>query len=193
MALAFWTVLIGAAVVAAGFFWGLAQVSEWILPLISRLAVLGVGVYAVGILPMSLVREWRVWLSGPALFIASVYGLGLWMLSFLLLWKWVGLLSAPAVLIAPLAAPLAVIGSVFRSEWDQAVVLLVAIFIARGMRVYAVWLAGRRGPGYGPGAGGRTGTRQADSDNVIETVVVETREDAPGDQPKRISNEGEFK
>lgn len=183
-----WMLLIGAALFVAGAFWGLAKVTEWVFPFVGRAALTGLGLYAAGILPLSLVREWRPGLAAAARFLAALWGVGLWMVSFLLLWRWVGLLAVPAVLFAPLAAPVAVIGSVFRSEWDQAAGLLMSIVIAQGMRSYAAWLApplSGRPAGFAP----RRGPSARDGGEVIETVVVETRVDEPGADPKQISKE----
>jgi hypothetical protein len=173
-----WMIVIGLAALAAGAVWGLAQVTEWLFPYIRPAAVLGLGAYLAGILPLSIVRGWRPHLVGPALFIAQMYGLGLWMVSFLLLWKWVGFFALPAVLIAPLAAPLAALGSLLKNHWEQAASLLLAMIMVRAMRSYAAWLAPVR-----------AGRRPADQSDVIETVVVETREENSG-PPKRISNDG---
>lgn len=166
--------VVGLAALAAGAVWGLAKVTEWLFPYIKPAAAVGLGAYLAGILPLSIVRGWRPRLAGPALFIAQVYGLGLWMVSFLLLWKWVGYFALPAVLIAPLAAPLAALGSLLKSQWEQAAALLLAMIMVRAMRSYALWLAPARKP--------------AGQAEVIETVVVETREDGP-EPPKRISND----
>ncbi len=170
--------VIGLAALAAGAVWGLAKVTEWVFPYIRPAAVLGLGAYLAGILPLSIVRGWRSHLAAPAFLIAQVYGLGLWMVSFLILWKWVGFFALPAVLIAPLAAPLAALGSLFKSDWEQAASLLLAVITVRAMRSYAVWLAPAR-PDAGPAG-------QAD---VIDAVVVETREET-SEPPKRISNDG---
>lgn len=186
-----WMLLIGVALFVAGAFWGLAKVSEWVFPFVGRAALTGLGLYVAGILPLSLVREWRPGLAGAARFITALWSIGLWMVSFLLLWRWIGLLAAPAALIAPLAAPLAVIGSVFRSEWDQAAGLILSIAIASGMRSYAAWLAPAAGrpSGFGFGSGPRRGGSSSEKGDVIETVVVETRVDDPGEGPRQISKE----
>lgn len=184
----FWMMVFGAAAAVAAAVWGLAKVSEWIFPCTEQLGVLLLGVFVAGIVPLSLVREWRKGLAGAGFLIAGMYRIGVWMTSFLLLWKWVGFWAAPAVLVWPLAAPMAIIGSALKADWTQAAGLLLAMAVARMMRLYAQWLAAHAGDANRrprgratPGSGGTT---------VIETVVVETRE---ADEPRRISNDGELK
>ena len=149
------TVLVGIAVLVAAGTWGLVRVAEWIVPTLGRLGVVGAGIFVAGVLPFSLVREWRPRLAGLSSLMAGLYGLGVWLASFLALWKWLAWLSLPALLIAPLTAPLAVLRLGYLLQWDQAVGIAVGALTAQGIRFYAAWL-----------------TRNSGGPEIIDTVAV---------------------
>lgn len=162
--------LAGAVLLAAAAVWGLAQVAERLVPMAGQLAVIGLGVFVAAVIPLSLVREWRPGIAGWARVIARGYELGVWMVSFLTLWKWSAFLALPALLIPFLAAPAAVLRLVFLSDLNQAAGIVLAAVAAQGMRAYAGWLE--------PRPFDRRGFRQARSsanEDVIDTEIVEPR------------------
>lgn len=175
---ALWAVLIGAALLIAAGAWGLAQVAEWVMPRAEQMAVFLLGIFVAGVLPLSLVPDWRPKLARLSFWISILYGLGVWMVAFLILWKWLGFWAVPALFIAPLAAPVAVLRLLYLSDWNQATGLLLAMAVTQGIRYYAAWLAVRSGgtgaAGRGSGSGAGSGMSET---TVIDTVVVETRED----------------
>ncbi len=191
--LVLWTVLLAIAAFAAAGVWGLTKVLEWVLPRAGQLAVLGAGVFVVGIVPLSLVREWRIGLARLSLVIASVYGLGVWVVSFMALWKWVGFFALPVLFWAAIAAPLAIVGYLVKSDWNPAIGIAVGIVITQLIRAYGVWLAARaRGSEPASREAARGGPVRGET-TVIDVEVVETQENGPAGEPRRISNNGELK
>lgn len=187
----FWTILIGAGLLAAAGAWGLAKVAEWVVPMTGGLAVLGLGVFVVVVIPLSLVQKWRPRLAGLAQTIASGFGVGVWMVSFLTLWKWLGFFALPAIFLPFLAAPLAILRLAFLLDWNQAAGIAMAAVLAQGMRSYAYWLSppfmgGFGAAGFSGGfSAGRRGGPSASPDNgdVIDTVIVEPREEPRKELP----------
>lgn len=181
-----WTLLIGSAVIAAAGAWGLAQVAARLVPLAGQAAVLALGLFAVVVVPLSLVKTWRLPLARLALWIGAGYGLGIWMVAFLTLWKWLRFASIPFLFLPFLAGPAAILRLLYLSDTALAGGIFLAWVIERAIRSYGMWLAAQalNGPGRPDRFHRPNGSGEGE---VIDTVVVDVKETPrlpgdPGDQ-----------
>lgn len=124
------------------FYWGISRVAELVLPTLYSVTWIVLAVDLLILVPMTFVWKTKV-LAGIGLFISSyVIGLTLWLTSALLVWYALGIWWVVGGLLLGGfgVVPIAMIGSVFKGEWQIAIVLVVMIIATYGFRLWAVFL-----------------------------------------------------
>jgi len=135
---------VGFFLILALLFVGFTKVIEFLLPVALILSGTLFLVFLVVVLPLSLLQRFRLPVCRVTLLFSYIFEVSVWMLCFLLIIKTMGSWGLLFLLLFQAVVPLAIIGLIAKGFWAYAGLLLVALFVPYGMRLFAFWLAALR-------------------------------------------------
>jgi len=135
------TFSLGALLIGVIFFVGIAKVSAILYPLVSAIAGISILAFIFLVLPLSLFQSFRPFLSGASVVISMIWGVSVWMFSFLVICGVLGFWGIAMLFFFQVVTPIAAIGLFFKGQWITGGSLLLSLAIVYGIRMYGLWLA----------------------------------------------------
>jgi hypothetical protein len=150
------------------FFWGVTKAIQLVLPLLMGLSYLLIFVFLFGVLPSTFLKRLQPSLVVYTTLMSQALGVLTWMMSFFFVIKFFGYGGLFFVFLAPLLAPLALIGAMLKSSWNIAGHLSVWIGFSYVMKFYSHWLLNINSP-------------KQEKSRIIEVDAIDVRGSSAGD------------
>lgn len=122
---------------------GGVAIGERLLPWLTRLSMLCLGLNIFVLLPLALIPATRPW-GGLGFFISSfIFGITAWFMGLLLTWHlWGGIAVVIGLLLFGVGVvPMGLLASLFNGLWAQFGVLLLGVVLTFGLRTVGMMLA----------------------------------------------------
>jgi len=129
--------LAGAFLLLSFFFWGIAKVIQFFLPLVIVIAYLLIVIFVLGILPATYIKDMRPSLIAFSMAMSQALGISTGILSFFYVINYFGFLGIISLLFFKFLAPIALAGALLRGSWHIAEHLVIWISFTYAMKYYS--------------------------------------------------------